>query len=150
MAQYIGFSTIGADLPKTTNSPAGVDGGFGSIGKPINTGRKFRLVDENLVLQDFLNALNIQKGQKVGQPEYGTSLWSFIFEQNTDDTQFQIIDEVRRVASLDPRLLINYIKAFPQDEGILIEIELAIAPFNNAELLSVFFSSSTNTASIQS
>lgn len=149
MPQYIGFSTIGANRPKTTNAPGGVDGGVGGIVRPINTGRKYKLVDEQLVIQDFVNALNIQQGQKVGQPEYGTTLWSFVFEPNTADVQFQLENEIKRVASSDPRLQVNYVKAFPQEQGILIEVELAVTPFNNAQLLNVFFNNLTSKAVIQ-
>lgn len=149
MPTYIGFSTINANKPKSTNLSAGVDGGTGGIRTSINTGKKFRLVDEQLVLQDFVNALNIQQGQKVGNPGYGTTLWSFVFEPNTADVQFQLEAELRRVASSDPRLLINTVRAFPQENGILIEMELAIAPFNNAQLLSVFFDGNNNKAVIQ-
>ena len=149
MPQYIGFSTVNANKPRTTNAPAGVDGGFGSVVRPLNTGRKYRLVDEQLVLQDFVNALNIQQGQKVGQPEYGTTLWSFVFEPNTQDVQFELENELKRVASLDPRLQLNEVKAFPQENGILIEIELAVAPFNNATVLSVFFDNLSNKAVIK-
>jgi phage baseplate assembly protein W len=149
MPTYIGFSTIGSNQPRTTNAPGGVDGGFGSVVKPINFGKKFRLVDQPLVIQDFVNALNIQQGQKVGKPEYGTTLWSFVFEPNTADVQFQLENEIRRVASLDPRLIINYVKAFPQENGILLEVELAIAPFNDAQILSVFFDRDLNQAIIQ-
>jgi phage baseplate assembly protein W len=149
MPQYIGFSTVNANKPKSTNSQAGVDGGFGGILKPINTGRKYRLVDEQLVIQDFINALNIHQGQKVGQPEYGTTLWSFVFEPNTQDVQFELENELKRVASSDPRMQLNEVKAFPQENGILIEIELAVVPFNNATVLNVFFDNLTNKAVIK-
>lgn len=149
MPQYVGFSTIGANKPKTTNAQAGVDGGFGNIFTPINTGKKYRLVDEQLVLQDFLNALNIPQGQKVGQPDYGTTLWDFIFEPNTADVQFKLETEIKRIAGLDPRLLLNSVKAFPQENGILMEVEIAVAPFNNATTLNVFFNAQTNQALVQ-
>lgn len=149
MPQYIGFSTIGANLPRTTNAPTGNDGGAGSVRWSINTGRKYRLLDEQLVIQDFVNALNIRQGQKVGQPGYGTTLWDFVFEPNTADVQFKLETELRRVANLDPRLLVNTVKAYPQDNGILLEIEIAVAPFNQANLLSVFLSSNTSRAAIQ-
>ena len=115
MPTFIGFSTIGANQPKTTNAKTGVDGGVGGIRKPINTGKKYRLVDEQLAVQDFVNALNIPQGQKVGQPQYGTTLWSFVFEPNTFDVQNRLEAEIRRVASLDPRLELNYVRAFPQE-----------------------------------
>jgi len=149
MPSYIGFSTIGANLPRSTNLTAGADGGFGSIVRPINSGRKYRSVDESLVIQDFVNALNIHQGQKVGQPGYGTTLWSFVFEPNTIDVQIQLEQEIRRIASQDPRLLLNSVKAFPQENGILIEVELSISPFNNAQLLSIFFDNQSNRAAIQ-
>lgn len=149
MPTFIGFSTIGANQPKTTNAKTGVDGGVGGIRKPINTGKKYRLVDEQLAVQDFVNALNIPQGQKVGQPQYGTTLWSFVFEPNTFDVQNRLEAEIRRVASLDPRLELNYVRAFPQENGILIEIELAVTPFNNPSQLSIFFDNNTNRAALQ-
>lgn len=149
MPQYIGFSTILANQPRTTNAPAGNDGGVGGIMKPIIGGKKFKLTDETLVVQDFVNAINIQQGQKVGQPGYGTTLWGYIFEQNTSDVQFKIENELRRIAAMDPRLILNTLKAYPQENGILLEIELAVAPFNQARLISMFLDSQTNQASLQ-
>jgi phage baseplate assembly protein W len=149
MAQYTGFSTIGANKPKTTNSPPGIDGGVGSLVNPVYPGKKFKLTDENLVVQDFVNSLNIRQGEKVGQPDYGTTLWNFVFEPNTADVQFSLENEIARIASLDPRIVLNYVRAYPQENGILLEVEVAIQPFNEATLLSVFLDSTTNTANIQ-
>lgn len=149
MPTYIGFSTINANKPKTTNSQQGIDGGVGSVLQSINPGKKFRLVDAPLVVQDLVNALNIQQGQKVGNPGYGTTIWSFIFEPNDAQTQFKIEDEIRRVAGSDPRLIVNTVKSYPQDNGILIEVELAVTPFNNAATVNVFFDNLTNQAVFQ-
>lgn len=150
MTQYIGFSTIGANQPRTTNQNSGIGGGTGTITNPIVVGKKFRITDQNLVIRDLINALNIRQGEKVGQPGYGTKLWSFVFEPNTEDVTFAIENEVRRVANEDPRLLVDFVKTYPQENGILIEMQVAVAPFNQAALLSVYFDSSTNTASVQS
>jgi phage baseplate assembly protein W len=149
MPQYIGFSTINANKPRSTNLNSGVDGGTGSLVKPIVVGKKFRLVDSPLVIQDFVNALNIPQGQKVGQPQYGTTLWDFIFEPNTYDLQTMLETEIRRVAGLDPRINLNYVKAYPQENGILVEIQMAVVPFNNVIDLGVFFDQTSNTASLQ-
>lgn len=152
MAQYIGFSTINSREPKTTNpiglNTGGADGGPGSITKGIVWGKKFRLTDAQLVLQNFVNSMNIRIGQKVGQPGYGTKLWDFIFEPNTSDIQLRIENEVRRIASLDPRLELNSVKSFPREAGILIELQIAVVPFRNPATLNVFFNRETNVASI--
>lgn len=146
MAQYVGFSTKDACKPKSTNLVGGVDNGFGGIRQPVVWGKKYRLTDVQLVIQDFLNALNIPLGSKVGQPGYGTKVWSFLFEPNTADVQFQLENEIYRVASLDPRIILNSVKAYPKENGILLEVELAVTPFNQAELVSIFFSRATSTA----
>ena len=146
MPSYIGFSTQSANKPRSTNLPASPQGGTGGTTDPVITGNKFGLYDTPLVIRDFINALNIQQGQKVGQPGYGTTLWSFVFEPNTLDTQFALENEIRRVATSDPRLIVNSVIAFPQENGILLEVEIAISPFNQAQVLSVFFDNATNQA----
>jgi phage baseplate assembly protein W len=148
MPTYIGFSTINSNKPKTTNSIGGIDGGVGSDIKSIVYGKKFRMIDEQLVIQDLINALNIPLGQKVGQPGYGTTLWSFIFQPNNDETQRQIESEIRRIASLDPRIEINYITTYPDDNGILVEVEMAVTPYNQPLVLNVFFNQQTNAATL--
>lgn len=149
MPTYIGFSTLGANQPRTANTQLENNGGFNKPPTSLNTGKKFKLTDSKLVIRDFINALNIQKGQKVGNPDYGTTLWSFVFEPNTFDVQNQLQNEIKRVASLDSRLIVNSVKAFTQDLGILVEVELAVSPFNQAELISVFFNSETGKAVLQ-
>lgn len=149
MPAYVGFSTINANKPRTTNAQNGVAGGVGSITNPLVLGKKFRTVDGPLVLQDFVNALNIKKGEKVGNPGYGTDIWSYIFDPNDADTQFKIKNEIQRVANLDPRLLVNSVTSFVQLDGILIEVEIAVQPFNEAAVVNVFFNNLTNQAVLE-
>lgn len=149
MATYIGFTTLNAGKHQSTNMRAGNAGGVGSITQPIIYGKKFRLVDEKLVVHDLINAFNIQQGQKVGNPAYGTTIWSYIFSPNTTDVQQSIIQEVRRVASTDPRVIVNTVNAYSQEHGILIEMEIAVTTTNVTLVLNVFFNSSTGLATLQ-
>jgi phage baseplate assembly protein W len=126
----------------------GLPNGFGSPGQPVIRGKKFVLTDAQLVIQDFINALNIPLGSKVGQPDYGTTLWNFVFDPNTLDVQIAIENEVRRVASEDPRIDINIIKAFPQDLGILVEVQMSVVPFNNPSTVSLFLNQQTTQATL--
>lgn len=146
MAIFIGFSTVSVDAVRKTQVNTGADGGAGSITNPIITNRKFRTVDEQLVLRDFLNALNIPQGQKPGNPKYGTTLWSFVFEPNTLDVQTQLESEIKRVALADPRMILSSVLAYPQEGGILLEIEMSVTPFNNVEQLSIMFDQKTSRA----
>jgi phage baseplate assembly protein W len=146
MPTFIGFSTQQLDSIRNGQVFSGGDGGAGSLISPLKPTKKFRTVDQDLVIRDFINVLNIPQGQKPGRPDYGTSLWSFVFEPNTLDVQLQLEAEVRRIASLDPRLQLNSVISYPQDTGILIEMELAISPFNDVLTLSVLFDQNTNRA----
>lgn len=149
MPQYIGFSTINANQPRTSNPKAtSADYGSTSLRKPLIFGKKYRMVDKPLVIQDFVNALNIKFGSKVGQPGYGTTLWDFVFEPNTEDTRQKIEDEIRRVGNLDPRLQLNYVNSFWYENGILIEVQASITPFQEPLTLSVFFNRQTSVASL--
>jgi len=81
MATYIGFNTQHVNEVRQTidSTNTGVAGSI-PLNSPMKSKNKFRTLDEELVIQDFINALNIQQGSKPGNPGYGTSLWSFVFE----------------------------------------------------------------------
>lgn len=105
----------------------------------IDQYKKFTLVDLELIKRDLLNAFNIRQGQLVGRPGYGTTLWDYLFENQTQVTEQIIIDEVQRVAGGDPRLYIADVQLFPQLNGMLIQIDLTAVPSTDIERLSIFF-----------
>jgi hypothetical protein len=74
-------------------------------------------------------------------------LWDYLFEGQLEELQAQITKEVQRVAGGDPRVYISDIQCYPQENGILIEIELTILPSTDAERLSLFFDVTSRVAS---
>ena len=113
----------------------------------INQFKKFTLVDFELIKRDLLNAFNIRQGELVGRPGYGTVIWDNVFENQTQETIQSITTEIQRVAGGDPRVFVSSIEVFPQEHGILIQLEIAVIPGQTAELLSVFFNEQTRRAS---
>lgn len=101
--------------------------------------KKFTLTGFELIKRDLLNAFNIRQGQLPGRPAYGTVLWDYLFENQVESLQRNIEAEVQRVAGGDPRIYINDVQVFPQQNGMLIQIELTVVPSTNAEILSIFF-----------
>jgi len=112
----------------------------------INQFKKFTLVDMELIKRDLLNAFNIQQGQLVGRPGYGTIIYQFLFENQTQETEQAITNEVQRVAGGDPRIVITQVEIFPQRNGILIQVALQPVTGQTAQLLSVFFDQQTRRA----
>ena len=101
--------------------------------------KKFTLTGFELIKRDLLNAFNIRQGQLPGRPAYGTVLWDFLFEPQLEAVQRNIEQEIQRVAGGDPRIYINSTQVFPQNNGILIQIELQVVPSTDAERLNIFF-----------
>jgi phage baseplate assembly protein W len=112
-----------------------------------NQYKKFTLTDSALIKRDFLNALNIRQGQVPGRPQVGTILWDNLFDSQTNETDTAITNELQRVAGGDPRIQINNIEIFPQQNGILLQVELILTPSTDAERLSIFFDQNSRTAS---
>jgi phage baseplate assembly protein W len=113
----------------------------------INQNKKFTLINGELIKRDLANALNIQQGELPGRPNYGTTIWSFLFENQSTSTSAQILAEIQRVAGGDPRIFINDAQVFPQDNGVLIEMEIQLVSSSEAERLSIFFDQLTRRAS---
>lgn len=117
--------------------------GFNTIGQ----NKKFTAVDFDLVKIDLLNAFNIRQGELPGRPGYGTLIWTYLFEGQTQDTQQLIVEEIQRVCSGDPRVYISGLQLFPQQNGILIQLGLAVVPSTSAQQINIFFNQNSRVAS---
>jgi phage baseplate assembly protein W len=109
--------------------------------------KKFTLTDFELIKRDLLNAFNIRQGQLPGRPGYGTVLWEYLFENQVEAVQQGIQNEVQRVAGGDPRIYIASVNVFPQENGMLLEVQIQVVGQDNAELLSIFFDQQSRNAS---
>jgi len=105
----------------------------------IDQNKKFTAVDFDLIKIDLLNAFNIRQGELPGRPGYGTVLWNYLFENQIQETQAVILQEIQRVCAGDPRIFISGVQIFPQENGMLIQLGLAVVPSTTAQQLSIFF-----------
>ena len=113
----------------------------------INQFKKFTLIDFELIKRDLANAFNIQQGELPGRPGYGTTIWSYVFESQTPETEQAILAEIQRVAGGDPRIYIADATVYPQDNGILIEVLVQVVASETAERLAIFFDQESRRAS---
>lgn len=123
MATYVGFST-------QTDNPNQIIQTSGLVLQQAKVGSKYKMTDQQLVIRDLLNALSIRQGEKPGMPSYGTTLWSYLYEPNDESTLTDIEIEIRRVVALDPRIELNTIAVWPQENGILFEMQIMVNEFN--------------------
>ena len=113
----------------------------------INQNKYFTAVDFDLIKIDLLNAFNIRQGQLPGRPGYGTTLWDNLFESQTQETLQTIYNEVQRVCGGDPRVFLKDTQVFPQENGILIQLEITTVDSTESQLLGVFFNQIQRVAS---
>lgn len=109
---------------------------------------KFTLLDFELVKRDLSNAFNIQQGALPGRPSYGTTIWSFVFENQSAETQNAILAEIQRVASQDPRIVVTQANIYPQANGLLVEVQIETVSGSTAQSLQIFFDQQSNTARV--
>lgn len=116
--------------------------GFSTIGKY----KKYSLTDYELVKRDLLNALSVREGELPGRPEFGTRLWSFIFESNNSETLRNVVKEVERVTRYDPRVRLDDVVVTQESNGIMLELVVTIRPNQDPEVLRVKFNEESQTA----
>lgn len=118
--------------------------GYSSIGQH----KKFSLTDYELVKRDVLNSLMIKQGEKLGNPGYGTNVWGIIFEPQTAETLQELEYEMRRTVEQDPRVKVDELQVFPQENGVLIELSVTVLPTTEKQRLEFFFNQATQQVNI--
>lgn len=122
MAYYRGYNTV--------------DNIFGST----------RLTESQLVRRDILNHFNVNQGESVMRPNFGTVIKSIVFEPLTEETQDLIIDEVQRVVQSDPRVQMADMELQEFESGIQVAMTLNYVNTDLSEQLFIKFDRDTQSA----
>lgn len=109
----------------------------------INQYKNYTVTDFDLIKRDLLNALTIRQGEMPGRPNVGTTMFTLIFEPQGEPTNKAIIKEIQRVVAQDPRIQVSQVNVYPQENGILIELEVDTVSGQQGEMLNIFFDSQT-------
>jgi phage baseplate assembly protein W len=112
--------------------------GFSTIGK--RTGTRV-LEDKELAKRDLLNHFYTRRGERLGEPEFGTILPELVFEQFDQLVIDAADDDVRRIIRLDPRWeLIDY-RLDADNQTLTIEVQLRYIPDLSEEILVLTYTS---------
>ena len=119
--------------------------GFSTIGQT----RKFRLTDFDLVGRDILNHFYIRKGEKLMNPSFGTIIWNVLYEPFTEELRALITEDVRTIASYDPRVSFDNIVVTEYDQGIQILLELRYLVTNQSSVMNLQFDNQARTLTLR-
>lgn len=104
----------------------------------------FRLTDFDLIKRDITNHFNIRKGEKLMRPNFGTIIWNVLHEPFTEDLKSIIAEDVKAIASYDPRVSFDNIIITEYDQGIQIELQLRYVLTNQTNVMLMNFNGTTN------
>jgi phage baseplate assembly protein W len=119
--------------------------GFSTVDNTVSSST---LYDHNLIKQDLLNQLNISKGERVMDPNFGTVIWKLLFEPFTDVVKKQIVADFTKIINSDPRARAVEVKIFEQEYGLLMEATLQYSDTDQTEVLKLSFDSAIGLASL--
>jgi phage baseplate assembly protein W len=119
--------------------------GFSTVGRTKN----YRLTDFDLVKQDILNHFYIRKGEKLMNPKFGTIIWNVLHEPFTDDLKSVIQEDIKSIASYDPRVSFDNIVVTEYDQGIQILLELRYLQTDQSSLMNLQFDNSNKTLTLK-
>lgn len=105
----------------------------------LNSLKKFRITDFELVKQDLQNHFAIRKGEKLMNPDFGTIIWDMLFEPLTEETKNVIMQDLKRIIATDPRVNARNVIVTQYEHGFQIEVDLVYVPTDQVGALVLTF-----------
>lgn len=99
--------------------------GFSTANKRTGTSI---LEDKDLAKRDLLNHFYTRRGERLGEPEFGSILHTLVFDQLDQFTIDAADEDVRNIIATDPRWsLIDY-QLDTDDHNLIITMQLVYIP----------------------
>jgi phage baseplate assembly protein W len=127
--------TIPAASSQNVSSPQ-MYRGFSSVNR---NSENFVLYDFELIKQDLINHFHIRQGERLMQPNFGTIIWSLLFEPLTEQLKDLVLQNVNEILNHDPRVQAENVLITPYDTGLQIEATLKYIPYNIQQNLQLKF-----------
>lgn len=109
--------------------------GFSTINKKTD----FELHDYELAKRDLLNEFFTVKGERLCLPDFGSIVWTLIFEPLTEEIRDLIEDDVRTIVEKDPRFEIEDLEIEDFEHGFIVNLVLKYIPMQSIEQFTVTF-----------
>lgn len=118
--------------------------GYSSVNRDFGP---FGISDNDLIVQDLLNYLSIRKGEKLHNPQFGSIIWSRLFDPLTPALKTEIKNDIDRIIAYDPRFNVvtqTVVQESPDGRGLVLNFSLSFATDNKIANLQVLFDKNSN------
>jgi len=112
----------------------------------INQTKKFVLTDYELVKRDILNSFLIKQGEVPGRPLVGSTIWSIVFDNQTDELKTQLDNEVRRTIAHDKRVSLDFLDIEYIEHGVILDLTVTVLGLDQQVKFGLYFDRITNRA----
>ena len=106
--------------------------GFSTFNKRTGT---TVLQDKELAKRDLLNHFYTRRGERLGEPEFGSILPELVFEQFDQLVIDAADDDVRKIIGLDPRWKLRDYDINAENHSLTITVQLEYVPDLSADTL---------------
>ena len=101
--------------------------------------RNSKLYDFDVIKQDLMNQFSTKKGERVMNPEFGSIIWSVLFEPFTQDIRNAIDADIKKIIESDPRITSPVINVAEAEYGLLLEVTMTFTGTDQSETLRLTF-----------
>ena len=90
------------------------------------------LYDIDLIKRDITNHFSIKRGEKLENPNFGTTIPWLLFEPFSDEIEKAIEEDVINIFTYDPRVRLNVVEVLKDydRQSITVNCEVTYVPFN--------------------
>lgn len=97
-----------------------------------------KVEDDELVKQSIVQIVTTVKGERVMRPEFGSSAFAFIFENNNEILAELIKDEISRcITRFEPRAILRNVAVQRQNSEVIVTIVYVVALTGTQDKVSV-------------
>lgn len=111
--------------------------GFNTVGQP---NPPYSLTNVDLIKRDINNTFATPKGSRVMLPDYGTNIYSYLFDPFDEYTKNIIIEDAVNVIQGEPRVKLVSIDVFQEDQALNVIMILLFLPESVTDNMFVTFS----------
>ena len=90
-----------------------------------------------------MNHFYTRKGERVMDPEFGSIIWDLLYEPIDESTKEDLVEDCKTIIASDPRVQLIDLILDDVGNGIRVDIQLNVLPFNQQASMQVNFERET-------
>ena len=100
--------------------------------------------DIDLAKQDLMNHFYTKKGERIMNPEFGSMVWSLIFEPWDDTVEDAVREDCVDIISKDPRWKLDGVNTYSSQNALSVQLRLVYQPTDKVEIMALNFDRELN------